>query len=91
MYYLQTVRVVDKEVDDRRTVMVTNNLYDVVDTALNNKADIYERGFYQYAVIQKISEGLYPEWEDLLWFQYWDESCDAELIKPKDYCIPAIG
>lgn len=36
----------------------------------NNRGDIFEDGYYNYAVIEDIEGGLYPNIEEVQWFYY---------------------
>jgi len=35
-----------------------------------NRGDIFEDGYYNYAVIERIGPGLYPHIEEIQWFYY---------------------
>lgn len=35
-----------------------------------NRGDIFEDGYYNYAVIEKIGQGLYPQVQEIQWFFY---------------------
>lgn len=37
---------------------------------LNNRCDIFEDGYYNYALLFKIGEGLYRNEEEIQWFQF---------------------
>lgn len=35
-----------------------------------NRGDIFEDGYYNYAVIERIGQGLYPQVQEIQWFYY---------------------
>lgn len=43
---------------------------------LNNACDMYEDGYYPYAVIEEIGPGMYPEVKKETWFE-WDTNKKA--------------
>lgn len=62
---------------------------------LKNFGDIYECGYYPYAVIEEVEEGLYPYNENTWWFA-WDQDKKAYLPiekpeKLKNICNYSIG
>lgn len=74
MYFLFMLKIdAYGEVEDQRCV----GYYKHYDTAkhhmMKNHCDIFEMGYYQYAVINEIKPGIYPEVNELQWFVYDDE------------------
>lgn len=57
---------------DRRPVGWYQKKEDAVDCIEKNRGDIYECGSYPYAVIEEVTEGLYPICEKSWWFK-WDK------------------
>lgn len=70
MYFVTTLRVLDKDVvDDCRTVGYFTSYGEAYDCCKFNKCDIFEDGFYNYAVITYIGEGLYADNAEQQWFK----------------------
>ena len=69
MYFITTLRVLDKVIDDYRTVGYFSSYRDAYDRVINNTCDIFEDGFYNYAVITFIEEGLYANSVEQQWFK----------------------
>lgn len=70
MYFVTTLRVLDKDVvDDCRTVGYFTSYGEAYDCCKFNKCDIFEDGFYNYAVITAIEEGLYLTQTEQQWFK----------------------
>ncbi len=40
------------------------------DCISQNRGDIFEDGYYNYALIERIGQGLYPQVEEIQWFFY---------------------
>ena len=70
MYFITTLRVLDKVIDDCRTVGYFSSYRDAYDRVINNTCDIFEDGYYNYAVIERIGQGLYPQVQEIQWFYY---------------------
>ena len=43
----------------------------------HNRGDIFEDGYYNYAVIERIGQGLYPTVDEIQWFFY--DSADGSI------------
>lgn len=69
MYFVTTLRVLDKVIDDCRTVGYYKSYGDAYEAIVKNKCDIFEDGFYNYAVITFIEEGLYANSAEQQWFK----------------------
>lgn len=70
MYFVTTLRVLDKDiVDDCRTVGYFTSYGEAYDCCKFNRCDIFEDGFYNYAVITAIEEGLYSTQTEQQWFR----------------------
>lgn len=69
MYFISTLRVLDTVVDDCRTVGYFNSYGDAYDCCAKNVYDIFECGYYNYAVITYVEEGLYPNTVEQQWFK----------------------
>ena len=99
MYFISTIRIAGCIVDDCRTICFTSNYGDAYQSVLNNAVDMFENGYYQYAVITFMKEGeFYPSQVEQQWFQFkplQDGGYDISTIdKPhelKDYRPYIIG
>ena len=70
MYFVTTLRVLDKDVvDDCRTVGYYISYGEAYDCCKFNRCDIFEDGYYNYAVITAIEEGLYATQTEQQWFK----------------------
>ena len=45
-------------------------LEEAFDCISHNRGDIFEDGYYNYAVIECIGQGLYPQVQEIQWFYY---------------------
>ena len=70
MYFVTTLRVLDKVIDDCRTVGYYKDYDKAFDACRNNICDIFEDGYYNYAVITFLEEGLYPDGAEQQWFKF---------------------
>ena len=52
-----------------------------------NRGDIFEDGYYNYAVIERIGQGLYPQVQEIQWFYYnkYDHSITT-VVRPPILC-----
>ena len=69
MYFVSTLRVLDKVIDDCRTVGYYKDYIDAYNCCKENRCDIFEDGYYNYAVITFVKEGTYPDTEEQQWFK----------------------
>jgi len=77
---------------DERTVGWYQSLRRAKDTVEDNYCDIHET-IWEYAIIEKLGRGLYPEVINEYWFQ-WQNGKYVEIPKPeglRDLCNWAIG
>lgn len=70
MYFITTIRFNDGGIDDQRPVGYFKDYYEAKLRVEGNSCDIFEAGYYKYAAIVKIDEGLYPDTSDIHWFEY---------------------
>ena len=70
MYFITTVRVIDGKIDDKRPVGYFIDYHEAKIRVEGNSCDMFEAGYYKYAVILKITEGIYPHQEEVQWFEY---------------------
>ena len=70
MYFITTIRLNDEGIDDQRPVGYFKDYYEAKLRVEGNSCDIFEAGYYKYAAIVKIEEGLYPDTSEIHWFEY---------------------
>ena len=99
MYFISTITVAGCVVDDCRTICFTSNYGDAYNNVLHNAVDMFEDGYYQYAVITFLQEGhFYPNQTEQQWFQFkplqdggYDISIIDKPIELKEYRPYIIG
>ena len=70
-YFVTTIGLLDdKTIHDCRTVGYYNDYGKAFECCQNNYCDIFENGYYNYAAIVAIDEGLYPSKHIQQWFKY---------------------
>ena len=97
MYFVTTLRVLDDcVIDDCRTICMSNSYGYCYNGVMKNAVDMFEDGYYNYAVITFVEEGFYPSQAEQSWFKY--EKGKVELLpiyrRPEeigDYQIYIIG
>lgn len=93
MYLILTVYVSDRGAWVRERCP---GYYRHIETAINrilvNSGDIFECGYYNYAVIVKVDQGLYPHQEEVHWFEYGFEGDINYCSRPlrQDQHLPVI-
>ncbi len=98
MYFITTLRICGNIVDDCRTIGMKNSYAGCYYDIASNACDMFEDGYYQYAFISFIDEGLYPNVTEQQWFKFIREEkngitgvaiCDrpAEIGDYKPYII----
>lgn len=66
MYFITTI----KDDEESRCIGYESNLNTAFTKVLNNACDMFEDGYYHYAVILKIQKGLYGDISEQCWFEY---------------------
>lgn len=66
---IDNVRIADVILDDRCPGFF-RKYEEAYDCCINNKGDIFEDGYYNYAVIIRQGEGLYRNEEEVQWFHF---------------------
>ena len=69
MYFITSI----SEDHGYRCVGYVSELKDAIEIVKNNSGDLNEAGYYPYAVIENIEEGIYQYDQDPLWFKYNSE------------------
>lgn len=91
MYFISTIRIAGCVVDDCRTIYFTSSYGDAYQNVLQNAVDMFEDGYYQYAVITFINEGeFYPSKSEQQWFQFKRLTDDVFEVTSNDYEIVTI-
>jgi hypothetical protein len=68
-----------------RTVAVCDSLRNAEELVLANAGDIYEEGYYPFAVVEEIDTNyVYPNIPSEQWYQWKDEGY-AKCDKPQDW------
>lgn len=70
LYFITTIRLNNGDIDDQRPVGFFGSEQEAQLRIENDSCGIFECGYYQYAVIVKIKEGLYPDQQEIQWFEY---------------------
>lgn len=83
MYFITTV----SEKHGNRCVGYYENEQDAIDAVIHNSDDLNEAGFYPYAVIENVAEGLYRYDQSPMWFEY-DEEIDEYKKSNRPDFIP---
>ena len=83
MYFIATIRTKDRVVDDQRCVGFVRHYSTAHKQIMRNACDIFEDGYYRYAVIVKIGPGLYPDVEEVQWFERYVDGTIATIDRPK--------
>ena len=73
MYFITTLRICGNIVDDCRTIGMKSSYAECYYDIANNAVDMFENGYYQYALISFVDEGFYPSIVEQQWFKYIKE------------------
>lgn len=83
MYFITSI----SEKHGNRCVGYVSKLEEAVDIVENNVCDLWEAGYYPYAVIENIKEGIYQYDQSPLWFKY-DEYEEGYIKSDRPSFIP---
>lgn len=72
MYFITSI----SEKNGFRCIGYVSKLEDAINIVEHNSGDINEAGYYPYAVIENVPEGIYQYDQKPLWFEY-DEELDT--------------
>ena len=70
MFFITTIRIIDGKIDDQRPVGYFKDYHEAKIRVEGNSYDIFECGYYKYAAIVELNEGLYPNTKSIHWFEY---------------------
>jgi len=70
MYFITTIKLNCEGIDNQRPIGYFKDYHEAKIRVEGNSCDMFEAGYYKYAAIIKIDEGLYPDMEDIHWFEY---------------------
>ena len=94
LYFVATVGKIDSYgAKGTRVVGYFKTLADAKYCIEHNCGDIYEDGYYPYALIEAVEPGLYPTTFDSIWYK-WDKDGYKSIEKPvelKSVCNFTIG
>lgn len=84
MYFISTIRLNAEGIDDQRPVGYFDTAEKAAFRVENNVCDIFEDGYYQYAVIIEIFDGLYPSQREIQWYSFdKDTHLGYKIGRPK--------
>lgn len=66
MYFITSI----SEKHGNRCVGYVSKLDEAIDIVKNNYADLNEAGYYPYAVIENVEEGIYRYDQNPIWFKF---------------------
>lgn len=72
MYFITTIQEENGEIKDGRCVGYFKSEYQAVKVVTNNMYDIFEC-LYNYAVIEKVEEGIYQYDQNPQWFELYTD------------------
>ena len=79
MYFITTI----SEKHGNRCVGYVSKLEDALSIVEENQCDLWEAGYYPYAVIEHVEEGIYQYDQDPLWFTFNEKTeCYEKSNRP---------
>lgn len=85
MYFITCFSNFESEyIENHHTFGYFNDYATCIEALNENWADMCEAGYYTYAVVEKISEGIHSHAKQIAWF-WWDEEKEGfyETAKPE--------
>ena len=79
IYIVTTFRSTKPTDMNRHRVGWFHKFKDAGRVLLKNSGDVYEDGYYPFAMIEEVKEGAYPYDDERVWFYQWDK-------EKKRYC-----
>ena len=80
MYFITTMSP-----KSTRCVGYVSSAEEAVNIVKNNSCDLNEAGYYPYAVIENVAEGIYQYDSNPFWFKYNDETDEYEESTRPDF------
>lgn len=71
MYFITTIRYIETDNEaqnDARTIGYFRTFAEAHDKVMSNAGDMFECGYYQYAVISRMGQGLYRMPQEIQWY-----------------------
>lgn len=92
MYFITSI----SEKHGNRCIGYVSKLEDAMKIVEENQCDLWEAGYYPYAVIENIEEGIYQYDQSPIWFTFNEETerynkSDRPYFIPSNYVGFAIG
>lgn len=84
MYFITTI----SKKNGNRCVGYYANEQDAIDAVTCNACDLNEAGYYPYAIIENVKEGLYQYDQSPIWFKYNEDTEEYEKSDRPDF-IPS--
>jgi len=81
IFVVTTIHIKNKEIIRKRCVGWFARFDDAFNTIKTNSGDIYEAGWYNHAIIEQITDGLYPRIINEYWF-HWQNGGYKRTKKP---------
>lgn len=86
MYFITTVQD-NINTYSERTVGFYKTFKKAEEAIVSNVCDIFENGYYNYAIITKIYDGIYPRKEEIAYYKYTAKHKTIERIDRKDVTL----
>lgn len=100
MNFITTIGLKENKEPRERTIAMYKDFYKAKSRILENACDMFEDGYYKWAVISKIEEGIYPLSylfdENNTWFFFDENKNEIKELKERpeeliDYDLYIIG
>lgn len=83
MFFILTIR----NEQETRCIGCYDSLVRAQQHILNNSGDMFEGGYYQYAVIVRVETNrLYPNSTEYNWYRFDVEDLAIEISRPEELC-----
>lgn len=70
MYFVTTLYIKNEEVENERTIGMYSSEEYASENVERNVHDMFEKGYYNYAVVSKMGYGTYQTPDILSWYKY---------------------
>lgn len=89
MYFITTIYIKDNNLKKSRCVGYYNDKNDAIKVLNDNFGDLYECGYYNFAVIEKVEEGIYRYDSNPIWFK-WNKKKEGFFKTKKPACTKSL-